>query len=284
MKLVVITVCYNDLAGLKKTIESLVPYQKNIINQLVIDGNSKDGTKEYLAEVSKGSTIKYISEPDAGIFDAMNKGMALLKQTIQVHEDYYVWFLNSGDIANYIDLDAIGNDMDILFFCSRQTSLYSKHLNTIRPDFKNDDADFGEWLKYNAPVHQAVLFSSRLNDQVIYNTAFRNQADTKLIYEMAATHSFSFYNQVLCYFELGGNSGNYTNYNKVITQLWEDLYIRNLLTKRSFGFFYLQVFIFHSKFILNRLMGKKLFHYFHLIILQAKYFVQRQLYSRSSKS
>ena len=283
MKLVVITVCYNDLAGLKKTIESLVPYQKNIINQLVIDGNSKDGTKEYLAEISTGTSIKYISESDAGIFDAMNKGMALLKQTAHINEDYYVWFLNSGDTANYIDLNAIGNEKDILFFCSRQTSLYSKYLNTIRPDFKNDEADFGEWLKYNAPVHQAVLFSSRLNDQIIYNTAFRNQADTKLIYEMAVTSSFAFYNQVLCYFELGGNSGNYTNYNKVITQLWEDLYIRNLLTKRSFRFFYLQVFIFHFKFILNRILGKKTFHYLHMIILQIKYFIQKRKYTKISK-
>jgi glycosyltransferase involved in cell wall biosynthesis len=283
MKLVVITVCYNDLPGLKKTIESLVPYKKNIIKQLVIDGNSNDGTKEYLAEICVCTNVMYISERDAGIFDAMNKGMALLKQNIHFSDDYYVWFLNSGDTAHYIDLEVIGNDQDILFFCSRQTSLYSMHLNTIRPDFKHGDADFGEWLKYNSPVHQAVLFSSRLKDNIIYNTAFRNQADTKLIYEIAATHSFSFYNQVLCYFELGGNSGIYTNYNKVITQLWEDLYIRNLLTKRSFGFFYMQVFIFHAKFILNRILGKKLFHYFHLIILQVKYFVQRQMYSRNSK-
>jgi hypothetical protein len=202
---------------------------------------------------------------------------------VNVNEDYYVWFLNSGDIAHYIDLDVIGKEKDVLFFCSRQTSLYVKYLNTTRPDFKNDNADFGEWLKYNAPVHQAVLFSSRLNDLIIYNTAFRNQADTKLIYEIAATHSFAFYNQVLCYFELGGNSGTYTNYNKVITQLWEDLYIRNLLTKRSFGFFYLQVFIFHSKFILNRILGKKTFHYLHMIILQIKYFIQKIKYTKISK-
>lgn len=278
MNLVVITVCYNDLAGLKETIESLIPYKKHIISQLVIDGNSTDGTKEFLTEVSNSSRISYLSEPDKGIFDAMNKGMALLKKTIRSDEHYYVWFLNSGDLANYIELELIGNEHDVLFFCSRQKSLYSKHLNTFRPDFKNDNADFGEWLKYNSPVHQAVLFSSRLNDLVYYNTDFRNQADTRLICELAANHKFKFYNQVLCIFELGGNSGNYTNYQKVITQLWEDLYIRNLLTKRSFGYFYRQVFIFQSKFILNRILGKKLFHYFHVIILKLKYFIQRQLY------
>ena len=278
MKLVVITVCYNDLPGLKKTIESLKSYEKHIISQLVIDGNSTDGTKEFLAEVSNGSRITSVSEPDKGIFDAMNKGMALLKKTIPTDEHYYVWFLNSGDSANYINLELIGNEHDILFFCSRQTSLYSRHLNTLRPDFKHDDADFGEWLKYNSPVHQAVLFSSRLNDSVFYNTDFRNQADTRLICELAAHHKVKFYNDVLCVFELGGNSGNYTNYQKVITQLWEDLYIRNLLTKRSFGYFYMQVFIFQSKFILNRIMGMKLFHYFHVLILKLKYFIQRQLY------
>ncbi len=278
MKLVVITVCYNDLAGLKKTIESLVPYQKIIINQFIIDGNSNDGTNEYLEKISNGTNIKYISESDAGIFDAMNKGMSVLKQTVHVNEEYYVWFLNSGDTANYINLDVIGNEKDILFFCSRQASSYSKLLNTIRPDFKNDDADFGEWLKYNAPVHQAVLFSSRLNEKILYDIAFRNQADTKLIYELASIHSFAFYNQVLSYFELGGNSGNYSDYKKVITQLWEDIYIKNLLNNRSFSFFYIQVFIFHAKYILNRLLGKKLFHYLHMIILKIKYSIQRKCY------
>lgn len=284
MNLVAITVCFNDLAGLKKTIDSLKCYDKNIISHIVVDGNSKDGTKEFLAGESRNGKFTYLSEPDEGIFDAMNKGMALMKKTVTGNQHYYVWFLNSGDRASSMNLDAIEEDKDILFFCSRQTSLYSKHLNTIRPDFKHTGADFGEWLKYNAPVHQAVLFSSRLNDKVVYNTDFRNQADTKLIYELAGNHSYAFYNEVLCYFELGGHSGNYTNYNKVITQLWEDLYIRNLLTKRSFGFFYMQVFIFHAKFILNRIMGKKLFHYFHLIILQMKYFVQRQKYSKSIQS
>lgn len=278
MKLIVITVCYNDLTGLKKTIESLIPYEKKIISHLIIDGGSTDGTKEFLAEVSYDNKITYLSEPDKGIFDAMNKGMVLLKKTIRTAENYYVWFLNSGDTANYINLDLIGNEYDLLFFCSRQTSLYSKNLHSLRPDFKHNDANFGEWLKYNSPVHQAVLFSSRLNDKVYYNTDFNNQADTRLIYELAAKHKFKFYNQILCVFELGGNSGNYTNYEKVITQLWEDLYIRNLLTKRSFLFYYRQVFTFQSKFILNRVMGMKLFHYFHVLILKLKYYIQRQLY------
>lgn len=278
MKLVVITVCFNDITGLKRTLESLIPYDKNIISHLIIDGGSTDGTKEFLTKVSHESKITYLSESDDGIFHAMNKGMALLKKTVRNVENYYVWFLNSGDIANYINLDLIGNEYDILFFCSRQTSLYYKNLNSLRPYFKHDDANFSEWIKYNSPVHQAVLFSSRLNDKVYYNTDFRNQADTRLIYELIAKHNFKFYNRILCVFELGGNSGDYIDYEKVITQLWEDLYIRNLLTKRSFRFYYIQVLVFQIKYILNRVLGKKLFHIFHAYTLKLKYYVQRQLY------
>ena len=283
MKLVIITVCYNDLSGLKKTLESLIPFESIVLKHLVIDGNSSDGTKDFLTEISVHKNITFLSEADNGIFDAMNKGMILLNKIDIKDEDYYIWFLNSGDLANFIDFNNINNENDILFYCAIQTSLHTNKLNSIRPNLKNDNINFIEWLKYNAPVHQAVLFSSRLVDKIIYNKIFRNQADTKLIYELVNNHSYIFINKVLCFFELGGNSGNYTNYNKVITQLWEDLYIKNLLIKRSFSFFYIQVFIFHTKYILNVLLGKKLFHYLHMIILKIKYYINREKYNKISK-
>lgn len=70
----IITVCFNALEDLKKTIESVetqIPFFKNI-EHLIIDGNSKDGTKEYLKELTIPH-LRYISESDDGIYDAMNK-------------------------------------------------------------------------------------------------------------------------------------------------------------------------------------------------------------------
>jgi glycosyltransferase involved in cell wall biosynthesis len=85
----IITVCYNNLEGLKKTVESVIGQTKMDFEYIIIDGGSKDGTKEYLEGISSGITY-WVSEPDLGIYNAMNKG-------ISVANGEYLLFLNSGD-------------------------------------------------------------------------------------------------------------------------------------------------------------------------------------------
>ena len=85
-----ITICYNNKDGLKQTIASLKEQTYLNWNCLIIDGNSQDGTQEYLANLDNPS-IKFISERDRGIYDAMNKGIASISDC-----DYFC-FLNSGD-------------------------------------------------------------------------------------------------------------------------------------------------------------------------------------------
>jgi glycosyltransferase involved in cell wall biosynthesis len=75
MKISIITVCFNSSATIKDTIIS-VASQKNVkIEHIIIDGGSNDGTVEIVK--SYPSVTKFISEPDKGIYDAMNKGIAL---------------------------------------------------------------------------------------------------------------------------------------------------------------------------------------------------------------
>jgi glycosyltransferase involved in cell wall biosynthesis len=91
MILSVISICYNNLNGLKKTLESFKnhPHLKDI-EFVIIDGNSTDGTKDFLK--TQTLTQNYLSEPDKGIYNAMNKGLWRSK-------GQYIWFLNSGDYA-----------------------------------------------------------------------------------------------------------------------------------------------------------------------------------------
>jgi len=77
LKVSIITVSFNAIATLQQTIESVLAQDYSDIEYWVIDGGSSDGTKELLA--SYGDRIKYISEPDKGIYDAFNKGLALVK-------------------------------------------------------------------------------------------------------------------------------------------------------------------------------------------------------------
>ena len=89
-KLSVITINYNNRNGLKKTIESVVDQTCKDFEYIVIDGGSTDGSVDVIKEYA--DRINYwVSEPDKGIYNAMNKG-------IDVAKGEYCIFMNSGDL------------------------------------------------------------------------------------------------------------------------------------------------------------------------------------------
>lgn len=95
----VVTVCFNDLANLQKTMESVLNQsifktKAEEIEYIVVDGNSKDGTRELLAEYCKSERkcfFSYVSEKDSGIYDAMNKGVRMARGK-------WIHFMNAGDL------------------------------------------------------------------------------------------------------------------------------------------------------------------------------------------
>ena len=95
MTVTIITICFNSEAVIKKTIESVLNQTYTDVEYLIIDGASKDKTVEIAesykdAFADKGIDFKIFSEPDKGIYDAMNKGIA--KATGEL-----VGLINSGD-------------------------------------------------------------------------------------------------------------------------------------------------------------------------------------------
>lgn len=89
MKISVITVTLNNLEGLKKTADSVLAQTEKDYEYIILDGGSTDGTVDYLNELKIVNGIKK-SEPDNGIYNAMNKAVTL------AHGDYCI-FLNAGD-------------------------------------------------------------------------------------------------------------------------------------------------------------------------------------------
>ena len=89
-KISIITVCRNDLNCLQKTLASICAQHFRDFELVIIDGASNDGTQEYLRELQMDNLI-YISEPDSGIYDAMNKGVRLASGS-------WYFFLNAGDL------------------------------------------------------------------------------------------------------------------------------------------------------------------------------------------
>ena len=89
MKLSVITINFNNLIGLRRTYDSIVSQTFNDYEWIIIDGGSTDGSREFVKQ-HQDDFAYWCSEPDKGIYNAMNKGVAKA-----IGE--YVIFINSGD-------------------------------------------------------------------------------------------------------------------------------------------------------------------------------------------
>jgi hypothetical protein len=87
----VVTVVRNDVRHIRATLESVLGQAYPRLDYIVIDGASTDGTAA-IVEGYRGRLSAFVSEPDRGLYDAMNKGLALCRP------DAMVYFLNSGDV------------------------------------------------------------------------------------------------------------------------------------------------------------------------------------------
>lgn len=90
--LTVVTVVRNDADALVRTVESVASQNAPGVEQLVVDGASTDGTAAFAAGLAaRYAFLRVVSQPDAGIYDAMNKGLGLARGAV-------VQYLNAGDI------------------------------------------------------------------------------------------------------------------------------------------------------------------------------------------
>ena len=142
MKLSIITINYNNVEGLKKTLTSVAEQTYRDIEHVIIDGGSTDGSvdaiKSYVQKVESGKwkveSVLWVSEKDNGVYNAMNKGIeiALGRRVVnsfnrsELVEDKnkvlpdYVQILNSGDILAAPDVtermvDALPEGADVLY-------------------------------------------------------------------------------------------------------------------------------------------------------------------------
>jgi len=207
-KISVITINFNNCKGLNKTYDSLrIQFDlKSRVEWIVIDGNSTDGSIDFLNSISS-EIDKLIVESDKGIYDAMNKGLAAA-----IGE--YVWFMNSGDsFYNDLSVDRVCNAIelskaDIIFGDTMFVSETGNDIGLIsrlKPQKLPQRLTF-ESFKYGMNVcHQSLIVRRVICPN--YNLDYKLAADINWILEILKhNHSSKWVGYTISNFEIGGSS------------------------------------------------------------------------------
>lgn len=198
-KLSIITINYNNLEGLKRTVESVLNQTWQEFEYIIIDGGSIDGSKAYL-ESQNDKIDCWVSERDLGIYNAMNKG--IVKATGE-----YLLFLNSGDhfysskvLKKYYNL--IG-EYDLIYFNLKIIADKKEFINEYP-----DQLSFSYFVKYTLP-HPSTFIKRNLFEKVgLYKEDFKIVSDWKFFIDSVCRYNSKYLHvdKILATFYLDGIS------------------------------------------------------------------------------
>ena len=173
----VITVCFNSVETLGRALDSVAEQDWSSVEHIVIDGGSKDGTRQVL-EDNRTRLAYVVSEPDRGIYDAMNKGLDLATGDV-------ICFLNADDyydstqvltkvaaVMQQEPLDAVLGDVG--FFRKENVKRLVRHYRSGR--FTPERLAWG-WM----PAHPALFMRQEV---------FRRTGHFKIDYQIAADYEY----------------------------------------------------------------------------------------------
>ncbi len=194
----IITVTYNANNFIRETIQSVISQSYSNIEYIIIDGNSSDNTVSIIKEFKSKITF-FKSEPDNGIFDAMNKAVQQAKGT-------WVNFMNAGDSFCHKDsvldvVNAIGENLDIVcgdnyLIHENGNKVYSK-----APGLKNI------WNSTIPCNHQSMFIKRSLLLESPFNLNYDVAADYDFIVKQYVNNIyFQFLDFPICNFLTGGMS------------------------------------------------------------------------------
>lgn len=205
MKISVITAVYNAKETVADAIDSVLSQSHDDVELVVIDGASKDGTREVLEKYGERLSV-FISEPDDGIYDALNKGIA--------HA--------SGDVVGFLHADDLFADSNVLskishaFEASQADAIYGDlvYVNKSEPDkviryWKSGDFSIHKlkegWMPPHPTFYVRKEFYERLGS---FDTSFHIAADYDCMLRMLGQPGFkcAYIPEVLVRMRVGGQS------------------------------------------------------------------------------
>lgn len=219
-----ITVCYQAAPLIHDTLQSAINQTYKNIELVIVDGGSKDET---VAEARKfGAHIgTLISEPDRGIYDAMNKG-------IQAAKGEWVYFLNAGDsFYDHKVLEDVFMNRDL----GRADLVYARIQTVNEPTGINyiagEPVTFNDFFNRYPICHQATFTRRTAFDEIgLYDTRYRLAADTEWFarFFQARPERALFMDRIVAFYDIQG-----TTYHKRMQGYKEYIHFGN----RHFPFF-----------------------------------------------
>ncbi|SHM41821.1 Glycosyltransferase involved in cell wall bisynthesis [Cyclobacterium lianum] len=208
VRLSIITINFNNALGLRETIESIVNQTFTGFEYIVIDGGSTDGSVEVIREYADKITY-WVSEPDRGIYNAMNKGVVKA-------EGEYLQFLNSGDcLVNGQILEKVFSNNyieDILY--GDANNVFEDGTFEVRVAGNEEEITLAYLIKFGLS-HQASFFRRDLFSSGLYDEKLKIVSDwkffiEKIVFENCSIKKLGF---ATIDFEMSGISNQVSQFN-----------------------------------------------------------------------
>ena len=211
VKVSIITVVFNGAKYIRSAIQSILSQDYDNIEYIVIDGGSIDGTVDIVKEYQDKISV-FISEPDEGIYDAMNKGIALATGNV-------IGILNSDDF--YIDEFVI--EKVVKEFEEKNVDSVYADLVYVEPKNLNKTVRYYDSSKFNPskfsygwmPAHPTFFVKKDTYEKHgVFRTDLKIAADFDILIRFLLTHkiSYSYMQEVLVKMRVGGVS---TSFNSI---------------------------------------------------------------------
>ena len=201
MKITIITVCFNSGKTIEDTIKSVLKQTYNNYEYLIIDGGSSDNTLDIIKsyEDKFNGKLKYISEKDNGIYDAMNKGIKL----------------STGDIIGFINADDMLKDKDVFnkVINNIYDGVYSDTLMMDKEMYKPVRNFISGKYKKNGifhPAHPSLYLKKKVYDEIgLYNINYKIAADLDLMLRVINNnYKLNYVKDYFVLMRVGGTSTN----------------------------------------------------------------------------
>lgn len=211
-KISVITINYNNVQGLDKTVKSIIGQEKAEFEYIVIDGGSSDGSKALLESLDAKIDF-WISEPDKGIYDAMNKG-------IQKATGEYLLFINSGDyLVESTTLQKAARRLDSGFDIVYGNIKFDEK-GTFKSGFMPDKITLSQMM--NDTLWHPVSFIKKelFTRYGLYNTSYKICGDYDFFFNVIVSKKVKtkHISQFISVFDLDGMSSDIKNVPTIIAE------------------------------------------------------------------